>query len=159
MLFTDQLVGAGSLGGEARVEPLDGGRHGRIVITQPLDQLHGELPRQRSLLETVQGRAREQALAVASSQQLVGQGIGFPARGSAADDQLGSPPHVLHEHDPQRDRDGPKLADRERLHALIGAHEAAEDLWIEAAVGVRDECPGQTQDARKSFEGTSRELG
>ena len=159
MLLADQLVGGRPLGGQARVQPLDGGRHARIVIAQPLDQLHRELPRQGSLLETPQGRAREHALAVAGFQQAVGQGIGLPARDPAADDQLGSPPQVLDEHDPQRDRDGPELADRERLHALIGAHEPAERLRIEAAVRVRDEGPRQPQYARIALEGPFRELG
>ena len=36
----------------------------------------------------------------------------------------------------------------QRLHALVGAHEAAQRLGIEAAVGVRDERPGEAEDAR-----------
>ena len=152
MLLPDELVGGRPLGGQARVQPLDGGRHARIVIAQPLDQLHRELPRQGSLLEASQGLARELPLPVAGFHQAVGQGIGLPARRSAADDDLGSAPHVLHEHDPQRDRHRPELADRERLHALVGAHEPAERLRVEAAVGVRDECPCQPQDARIALE-------
>ena len=59
-----------------------------------------------------------------------------------------SAPQVLDQHDAQRDRDGPQLADRQRLDALIGAHEAAQHLGIEAAVGVGDEGPGDAEHAR-----------
>ena len=94
-----------------------------------------------------------------TSEQAVGQGVGLLARRSAADDALGRAPQVLDQHDPQRDRHRPELADRERLHALVGAHEAAERLRVEAAVGVRDERPGQAEDARIALEGPFRELG
>ena len=67
-------------------------------------------------------------------------------------------PEVLDEEDPQRDRNRPELADRERLHALVGAHEADERLGIEVAVGVRDERPGQTEDSRVPGERPAREL-
>ena len=43
-------------------------------------------------------------------------------------------------------------------HALVGAHEPPEGLRVEAAVGVRDERPGQAVDARIAREGALGEL-
>ena len=49
-------------------------------------------------------------------------------------------------------RDRPEFADRQRLHLLVGAHEAAQHLGIEVAVGVGDEGPGQAEHPRISGE-------
>ena len=38
------------------------------------------------------------------------------------------------------------------LHALVGLHEFAEHLRIEAAIGVRDERPGDAEYARIALE-------
>ena len=70
------------------------------------------------------------------------------ARRGCSTMRCGRAPQILDQHDAQRDRDRPQLADRQRLHALVGAHEAAQHLGIEAAVGVRDERPGQAEHAR-----------
>ncbi len=74
-------------------------------------------------------------------------------------DPLGEPPEVLDQEDAQRDGDRPQLADRERLHALVGAHEAPQGLGLEAAVGVRHERPGDAEDPRVPLEEPGRELG
>ena len=84
--------------------------------------------------------------------------VGRVALGPAAHDPVGRAPEILDEEDAQRDRDRPELADREGLDALVGAHEAAEGVAIEVAVGVRDERPGQPEDARVSGERPVREL-
>ena len=81
------------------------------------------------------------------------------AGGASLHDPLGQAPQILHEHDPQGDGDGPELADGQRLHALESADEALERLGLEVAVGVRDEGPGETQDARVAVQGALRELG
>src|SRR6185312_912160 len=72
---------------------------------------------------------------------------------------LGQPPQILHQHDPQRDRDGPEFANRQRLDPLIGANEAAQRFRLEMAVGVRDKCPGQPEYTRISFERSVRQFG
>ena len=90
--------------------------------------------------------------ASAGAQQAVGEGVRLLPRGAAVHDPLGQASEVLDQHDPQRDRDRPEFADRQRLDLLIGAHEAAQHLGIEAAVGVGDEGPGQAEHARISGE-------
>ena len=46
-----------------------------------------------------------------------------------------------------------------RLHALVGLHEFAEHLRIEAAVGVRDERPGDAEYARIALQRSVGKLG
>ena len=55
-------------------------------------------------------------------------------------------------------RDRPELADRQRLHVLVGAHEAAQHLGVEVAVGVGDEGPGEAEHARIAGERTVGQL-
>ena len=86
--------------------------------------------------------------ASAGAEQPVRDVVSLLPDGSPARDQLGCAPQVLDQHDPQRDGDRPQLADRQRLHALIGRHELAQQVRVEAAVGVRDECPRQPEHAR-----------
>ena len=57
------------------------------------------------------------------------------------------------------DRDGPQLAERQRLDPLVGDHQAPEAVGVEAAVGMGDVGPGQAEDPRIAFEGTLGELG
>ena len=64
------------------------------------------------------------------------------------DDPLREPPQVLDQHDAQRDRHRPQLADPEGLLALVRLHEATQRLGVEPAVGVRHEGPSDAEDAR-----------
>ena len=73
-------------------------------------------------------------------------------------DALRQAPEILHEHHPQGDRDRPELADRQRLHALVGAHEPTERLRVKPAVRMGDERPGQPIDARIALEVTLSQL-
>ena len=94
----------------------------------------------------------------AGAEQPVGQRVRLLARGAAGNDAPGGASKILHEHDPQRDRDRPQFPDRQRLNALVGAHEAAQHLRIEAAVRMGDKGPGHAEDARIAGEGPGREL-
>ena len=92
------------------------------------------------------------------AQQPIGELIRLLSRGVAVDDPAGQPSKILDQHDPQRDRDRPKLSDRERLDILIGMHIAAQHLDIEPAVRMRDECPRDAEHARISGERAVREF-
>ena len=78
----------------------------------------------------------------------------LPRARAAAHDALGEAAQIFDQHDAQRDGHGPEFADRERLHALVRGHETAQHFGIEAAIGVRDECPGDSEDARISLQVT-----
>ena len=76
------------------------------------------------------GRARRPAqhrarvpLAVGRRRRAAGRPRRRPRRAARplAVELLGRAPQVLDQHDAQRDRDGPELADRQRLDALVGA--------------------------------------
>ncbi len=86
-------------------------------------------------------------LAPASAQQTVGDRIGLLACCAAEHNALGEAPQILDEHDPQRDRDCPELANGQRLDILVGTNKALQHLEVEAAVGVGDEGPGHTEHA------------
>ena len=74
------------------------------------------------------------------------------------DDLLGQTAHVLDQDDAQGDRDGPKLADHQRLDLLIGLDKALEDRAGHQAVGVGNIGPGQAKDPRVARERTVGEL-
>ena len=57
-------------------------------------------------------------------------------------------PHVFDQHDPQRDCDGPKLADQQRRAALIGLHELPQNRAGNQAVGVGNIGPGDGENTR-----------
>ena len=95
---------------------------------------------------------------IVHAEQLVGHEIGLFALRTVADDAHRRAPEILDQHDAQRDGHGPELTDGQRLHVLIGAHEAAEQVGIEAAVGVRHEGPGDAEDAWISDEGAFAQL-
>ena len=59
----------------------------------------------------------------------------------------------------QRDRNRPQLTDRQRLHALVGLHEFAQQLRVEAAVSMGDKGPGDAEYARIAFQRTVGKLG
>ena len=73
-------------------------------------------------------------------------------------DALGQAPEILYEHHAQRDRDRPEFADRQRLHALVGAHETTERLRVKPAVRMGDERPGQPINAWIALEVTVSQL-
>ena len=76
------------------------------------------------------------------------QSIRVCPRRASDGDLLGQPAQVLDEHDAQRDRHGPQLADRERLHPLVGRDKSPQHDRVEVAVGVRDEGPCQAEHSR-----------
>ena len=81
-----------------------------------------------------------------------------PASAMGGGDLVGEAAQVLDQHDAQGDRDGPELADGQRLHALIGDQIAAQRLGIEMAVGVGDEGPGEAEHPRIARERPLGEL-
>ena len=85
-----------------------------------------------------------------------GQHLVGPARGAvtlfaAGGDAGGDAAQVLDQRQPQHDRDRPQLAEQQRLHALVGRHEAAQDAAADAAVAVRDQlaAPGRRRAAAR----------
>ena len=100
----------------------------------------------------VHGRHRRGRPVIGESEHLVGDTVGGLTRLTLEYDPFREAAKVLHEHDAQRDRHGPQLADRERRHVLVGAHEATECVRVEAAVGERDVGPGHAVDAREAGE-------
>ncbi len=157
MLELHQRVGGGAERGELLVEPPQRRSGLGILLAQPLHEIHHEGGRQAGGLEPLEGEGA--AGPPAEPEQLVGERVGAEARGPAVHDALGQPAEVLHEHEADRNRDGPELADGQRLHALESAHEALQRLGLHAAVGVGDELPGQAEDARISLQRLLRELG
>ena len=109
--------------------------------------------------EPAQGRRRGLRAVRAEAEQAVGELVGRLPRRPAAHDLLREAAEVLDEEDPEADRDRPQLADRQRLHLLVGAHHAPQALRVEAAVGVGDVGPGEAQDPRVAREMALGQLG
>ena len=54
---------------------------------------------------------------------------------------------VLHQPDPQHDRDGPQLAHAQRCDRLVGVEEAQQRFGVHAAIGMPDQLQGDGVDA------------
>ena len=158
VLDPDDLIDRCPLRRQAFLEPAQRRRDHRVLIAQPLDELDRKGRRQRGALEAPQDRCRWLELAAPKSEQAIRQRVGLLARRPSAHDPLRQAPEILDEHHPQGDRDRPEFADRQRLHALVGAHEPAERLRVKPAVRMGDERPGQPKDTRIALEVTLGQL-
>ena len=159
VLVANDRVGGRAGRRQAAFQPCECGRHLRVLVTQPLQQLDGERRRQRLVVPFPQhGRQRFRQRCV-DAEQPVGQPVGLLPYSPSARDQFRRAPQVLHQHDAQRDGNGPQLADGQRLHALVGRDESRQQVRVEAAVRMRDECPCQPENAWIPGQGPVRELG
>ena len=159
VLDPDDLVGRRPLSGQTLIQPQERGGNGRILIAQALDELDSERGHERAVVEPLQPDRRRVHRAAAEPEHVVREGVGLLARRAPAHDRLRHPAEVLDEDDSDGDRDRPQLADRERLHALVRVHEAAQRVGVQAAVGVSDERPRQAVDARITPVGALGEFG
>ena len=147
-----------SLRGEVLVEPCQRGGDPGILIAQPVYELDGEgVGQVRAVAMCEHNRCRFGGVS-ARTKQAVGETVRLLSRVAAADDQLGHTPEVFDQHDPERNGNCPELADGQRLHLLVGVHEAAQHVGVEMAVGVCNESPGHTEHPRVSCEWTSEQL-
>src|ERR1700735_2509281 len=150
MLGADDIVGGDVLGGEAFLEPEKDGANVGIQVAEALKQLNGEGRFETAVAKTAEnffrsgggrgdagsgGAGRFDGGVLFDAEGAVGEGVRF-LWGFAAQDEA------------QRNGDGPKLADGERLYALLGVDEAAENFGIELAVGVGDVVPRDCENAR-----------
>ena len=158
VLVADDFVRGGRLLCQPFVQPRKNGPNVLIYIAQPLKQLDGEGSGQRAVFKFLEKIGGRQVRKAVCAQQAVRERVGFFPRGAAAHDALGEPAKIFHEHDAQRNRHGPQLADREGLNTLIGLYEAPEHFRIEAAVCMSDEGPGDAENARKPLEVSGRKF-
>jgi len=107
MLVTHDFVSGRSLRRQAPLQPRERRNKIRILVPQPLDELDGEGLQQRGLFIPLKDRGDRLGRVPVHAQETVGQGICFLTRCSTAHDALGCASKILHEHDPQRDRDRP----------------------------------------------------
>ena len=66
------------------------------------------------------------------------------------------PSKVFDQREPQHDRDRPQLAQAQGGDALVGSHEAAQAVGVEASVAVRNRTQCNVVDPRESARRTSR---
>ena len=140
------------------IEPRQRGGDPGILIAQTVHKLDGEgVGQVRTVALCQHDRCRFDGV-TARAKQAVGEAVRLLPGVAAADDQLGHTPEVFDQHDPERDGNRPKFADRQRLHVLIGAHEAAKHVGVEVAVGMCDEGPGYAEHPRISCEWTGEQF-
>ncbi len=157
--FADDLVGRGSLRREPLIQPSERRRHLGVLVAQALNHFHRERRRHRRPIEILEHNVRRFRLAAVCSQQPVRHRVGSLALHTAAANQFSGAPQIFDQHYPKRDGDRPQLADRERLHVLVGLHEPRQRLRVEVTVGMRDVGPRDPEHARISFQRTLGELG
>ena len=156
VLVADQFLGGRAVARQPLLEPAHRRRGLGILVAQPLDQLHDEAFGQGFAF--VGRQHRRIGCGLVHAEQPVGHGIGLLAIGAPAHDAFGGAPEVLDQNEAQGDRHRPQLADAEGLDGLIGAHEPRQRFWIEPAVGVGDERPGDTEDPRIAGQRTAAQL-
>jgi hypothetical protein len=148
VLAPGELFGGGGHRGAALGDPVAGAFQRSVVLAQAVQQLHqkGRADRLRALLQLPQLRARLQRRG-ARLQQTLGPDVAAGAilRGGF---RGGERAHAQAQTQPQHDGHGPQLTDRERRDALIGDHEIAEGLKIDAPVAVPKIVDAQGVDAR-----------
>src|SRR5665811_174676 len=86
------------------------------------------------------------------TEQALSQCVSGVTRCLTAHHEVGQTPQILYEHNTNGNCESPQLADRQRLNALIGQHEASKHLRFKTAVGMRNKGPGHFEDARISLE-------
>ena len=154
VLVVHDRISRRSLRGEMLVEPRQRRGDPGILIAQAVHELDGECFGQSRAFTLGEHDRRRFGRVSARAQQPVGESVRLLPRGAAVHDQFGEPSQVFDQHDPERDGDRPEFADGQRLHLLVGAHEAAQQLGIEVAIGVCDEGPGHAEHPRISHERT-----
>jgi len=159
MLVVHDRVERFSLRRQALLQPSQRRGCSRVLIPQPVGELDYEGGRKRGVACMAANQGIGLRRIPVDAQQPVRHGIGFLACGTTADDACRGTAEILDQHDPQRDRDRPQLADGQRLNALIGAHELAQRVRIETAVRMGNKSPGQAEHARIAIEGPARQLG
>ena len=145
---------------DALLEPLQLARHPRVEIAEAVGELDHDGRSERSVGRSASSAAIGRA-ACRRPTPRTRSAISSARRRSAWRSTMRSvgPAEVLDQHDAKRDGDRPQFADRQRLDALIGVDEAAEQVGVEAAVGVGDVGPRDAEDAREARKGTAGELG
>ena len=147
MDFAHSRVCGQALFCEPLVEPGQSGSELRILIAKPMHEFDRKgLGKGLDPTPGENGRRRLRG-APAYAKQSIRKAIRLVARGAAAGELLRKPPQILDQDDLQRDRDRPKLADRERLNCLIRVDVGNEDIGIKTAVGVGDKRPRHAEDA------------
>ena len=128
------------------MQPFERGGFHRILVAQPAEQHHGERHVERPGLIGPQQHSLLHRLVLV--QQAVGELVRLLAGHPGAHHALGEPAQVFHQHQPQRDRHRPQLADGERLHRLVGDDEPPQALGVEQTVGVGHEVVSEGVDPR-----------
>ena len=123
-----------------------------------MNELDGECPRERPALVRCENDGGGLGRSAARPEQTVRESVRHMPLGAARGNLLREASEILNQNDPERDRNCPELTDGERLHLLIGPNEANQHLWVESAIGVRDEGPGDAEHSRIARERASREF-
>ena len=145
MFEPDGLLGGGSLCDETLLQPGQSGGDRRILVAEPLEQLHACCSRQLVGQDSPERGRRGFRRTLHQSQQTIGDFVSLLACVSAEHDLFGQTPQVLDEEDAQADGDGPELTDRQRLDLLVGDDHSPKALRIEATVGVGQIRPGKAK--------------
>ena len=90
------------------------------------------------------------------TQKAIGQRICQPACGKARHDRFRQPAEILHQGDTQRDGEGPQFADGKRLYFSDRPDKTRQFLDVESAVGVGNNCPGDSEYAGITFAAARR---
>ena len=156
MLEANDFIGGGLLRGQPFIEPLEHRTHVRIQIAQALKKFHGECIRERPVVELFQQCFGCDRRITAQSEQAVSESVGLLPRRPAPHDSFDDTPEVFHEDDSDGDRHGPKLANRQGLHALVRSDEAPQNFGIEIAVGMGHEGPRHPENAGIALQKSGR---
>ena len=161
VLDPEHLFGRVALGLERALQRQPSRRGRRGLIAQPVKELDDERCGQTAAaLSFVVQHLADDALGLSrAGAQLHAPGARAIAAAARRDDIGSEPAQLLDERQPQHDRNGPDLADRQRRGALVRGREIDERLQVEPTGGVRDELARERVDARITGERAIGQLG
>ncbi len=131
---------------EAFGQPAERWLYRQVLVAQPVIQLHRKCPGQWRLVIFAQHLGQWFGVGLCGIEQTIGESVCGLARLAVAQNRFRQTAQILHQDDSQGDRNRPQLADRQRLHPLIGVDEAHQSLQVKTAVRVGDEGPRDPED-------------
>ncbi len=154
-----ELVAGEARFGQALVDPRHGQRERIAERLQPPRELRDERARHRRLLARHIGGDEDQpgGIPACDVDHRIGPSNRDVAIGAIGADAVRNAAEVLDQREAQHDRNRPEFTQRERTDLLIGGHETAQRILVEAAVAVGDRLQGDVVDARKAGRQSFRE--
>src|SRR5436190_11737570 len=161
MLEMNNLLDGDQLRGELLFYPVKRWPHLRILIAQPLRELHykGSIKHLASADRRLKGADQLVGLPPANLKELIRELVRLFSCIAGCHHPRRKATEVLYKGDSQSDCNSPQLPDGERPHGLVRTHKSTKGVGVETAVGVSDQRQRDGIDARVACKNAAFEFG